>query len=139
MYKTLLAAAFLAQSLDAKHKSNYAWYKYHKYAKKKADKKEKFDGDYQKKFEDDHYEDFWKENYRRKYKDISKTNLKVGVLSDLHLNLRYDRNWGSNVNGGLGDCWPEDPNDPDVVSAPLGRYSCDPPAELIDVMLDEFG
>ena len=83
------------------------------------------DDDYKKKFYDE-----------KNHSEESRNDLRIGVFSDLHLNLRYDRYFDRRPNR-LGDCWPTSGEMSDV-SAPLGRYFCDPPMELIDVMLDEF-
>ena len=58
------------------------------------------------------------------------------MISDLHLNLNYDENYGPRVDQ-EGDCWVTSGTLSDV-KAPYGRYGCDPPSSLIDVMLDEF-
>ena len=63
-------------------------------------------------------------------------NLKIGLISDLHLNLNYNENYGPRLND-EGDCWTTSGTFTDV-KAPMGRYGCDPPAELIDTMLDAF-
>ena len=61
--------------------------------------------------------------------------LKVGLISDLHLHLRYDPRWGPHTDTGKeGDCMV----DGGVLAeelAPMGRYGCDPPGILIDTML----
>lgn len=56
--------------------------------------------------------------------------LKVGLLSDLHLHLRYDAEVGTKL-GDEGDCmWGS--GLPAKDKAPMGRYGCDPPTVLIE-------
>ena len=62
--------------------------------------------------------------------------LKVGHISDLHLLLNYDPLWGPYTDH-EGDCV-VDSGIPTDVKAPMGRYGCDSPSELIETMLDEF-
>ena len=58
--------------------------------------------------------------------------LKVGFLSDIHLHARYDP-----LVGVEGLCI-KDSNDTTKVSAPMGRYGCDSPTELIETMFKRF-
>ena len=53
--------------------------------------------------------------------------LKIGLLSDLHLNWRYDEMTG-------GSCMKHE-SGPAEYRAPMGRYGCDPPLNLINVMM----
>ena len=69
--------------------------------------------------------------------DDDSSDLKIGVLSDLHLNLRYDEGFGPRTDGNEGDCWAKSGTKTDI-KAPMGRYGCDPPQALIDTMLDAF-
>lgn len=62
--------------------------------------------------------------------------LKVGLISDLHLHLRYDPFWGP-VPDDEGDCIVNGGTKTDV-KAPMGRYGCDSPPTLLNAMLDEF-
>ena len=56
--------------------------------------------------------------------------LKVGLLSDLHLNLRYDPDVGPHLQD-EGDCfWGS--GVPSKEHAPMGRYGCDPPVILLE-------
>ena len=68
----------------------------------------------------------------------AKEQLKIGLISDLHLHLRYDQRWGPRTDTGEeGDCMV----DGGVLAedlAPMGRYGCDPPSILIETMLEEF-
>ena len=61
--------------------------------------------------------------------------LKIGLISDLHLNWRYDELIG-------GTCVASE-SDPTDIRAPMGRYGCDPPQVLIETMIqrmnDEYG
>ena len=63
--------------------------------------------------------------------------LKIGHISDLHLNLRYDPYWGPYMDGREGDCIVDQGIQTDV-KAPMGRYGCDPPMILVETMLDAF-
>ena len=67
---------------------------------------------------------------------IKTSALKVGLISDLHLNLNYDANYGPRANA-EGDCWATSGTYTDI-EAHLGRYGCDPPMALLEVMLEEF-
>ena len=67
---------------------------------------------------------------------IKTSALKVGLISDLHLNLNYDANYGPRANA-EGDCWATSGTYTDV-AAHFGRYGCDPPMALLEVMLEEF-
>ena len=58
--------------------------------------------------------------------------LKVGLLSDLHLHLRYDESIGT-TESGQGDCM-QGGGIPSLIKAPMGRYGCDSPTILIDHM-----
>lgn len=62
--------------------------------------------------------------------------LKVGLLSDLHLHLRYDPYWGP-YQDDEGDCMVNGGTKTEI-KAPMGRYGCDIPATLLNAMLDEF-
>lgn len=62
--------------------------------------------------------------------------LKVGLLSDLHLHVRYDQNLGPRLDG-EGDCMPGSGVE-SIIKAPLGRYGCDCPLILIDSMLSRL-
>lgn len=59
--------------------------------------------------------------------------LKVGLLTDLHLHLRYDPWWGP-YNDVEGDCMVNGGTLSEV-KAPMGRYGCDSPAILISTLL----
>ena len=67
---------------------------------------------------------------------MSAEALKVGLISDLHLHLRYDPFWGPYTND-EGDCMVNGGTQTDI-KAPMGRYGCDCPATLLNTMLDEF-
>ena len=67
---------------------------------------------------------------------VSEPALRIGLLSDLHLNMKYDDFMGPRVDA-EGDCWATS-GTPTDVQAPMGRYGCDPPASLIETMLDAF-
>lgn len=58
------------------------------------------------------------------------------MISDLHLNLKYNENYGPREDK-EGDCWVTSGTLTDI-KAPMGRYGCDPPGALIETMLDEF-
>jgi len=60
----------------------------------------------------------------------------VGLLSDFHLHLRYDPQWGPYTDK-EGGCM-KDSGTFVVEKAPMGRYGCDSPAILIETMLTEF-
>jgi hypothetical protein len=75
-------------------------------------------------------------NARRLLDQDDSSSLKIGVLTDLHLNLRYDENYDT-VPDDEGDCWSSSGTLTDI-KAPMGRYGCDPPMTLIDTMLDAF-
>ena len=66
----------------------------------------------------------------------STCGLDIGVLSDLHLHLRYDPWWGS-YDDAEGGCMKDD-GTLQKLKAPMGRYSCDSPMVLIETMLKEF-
>ena len=55
--------------------------------------------------------------------------LKVGLLSDLHLHLRYDEFVGPKLHS-EGDCF-FGSGVPTREKAPMGRYGCDCPTVLI--------
>ena len=62
--------------------------------------------------------------------------LNVGLISDLHLHLRYDPQWGpyeDREGGCMKKMGTEEP-----LKAPMGRYGCDSPTILIETMLDEL-
>ena len=71
----------------------------------------------------------------------SAMSLKVGLLSDLHLHLRYDPMFGPRLQT-EGDCMPNS-GTPSKDKATMGRYGCDSPVVLIDQMLhrmvEKFG
>ena len=56
--------------------------------------------------------------------------LKVGLLSDLHLHLRYNNLIGPRLNS-EGDCMLGS-GVPTAEPAPMGRYGCDCPTVLIE-------
>ncbi len=56
--------------------------------------------------------------------------LKVGLLSDLHLHLRYDSEFGPKLKS-EGDCMAGS-GMPAMDKAPMGRYGCDSPVVLIE-------
>ena len=58
--------------------------------------------------------------------------LKIGLLSDLHLHLRYDELIGTRESGS-GDCM-QGGGVPSMIKAPMGRYGCDGPTILIENM-----
>ena len=62
-------------------------------------------------------------------------DIKVGLLTDIHLKLDYNATTGDNWCGP----WLED-NDPDATYelALIGRLGCDAPPELLEYMLDVF-
>ena len=60
---------------------------------------------------------------------VSEPALRIGLLSDLHLNLKYDDFMGPRTDA-EGDCWVTSGIATDI-QAPMGRYGCDPPASLI--------
>ena len=62
--------------------------------------------------------------------------LKIGLISDLHLHLRYHPQWGpySDKEGG---CMLNDGTH-EAQPAPMGRYGCDSPHILINTMLDNL-
>lgn len=62
--------------------------------------------------------------------------LKVGLLSDLHLQLRYDEEIGTRSEG-LGDCMAGS-GELSSIKAPIGRYGCDSPPVLIETMLSRM-
>lgn len=62
--------------------------------------------------------------------------LKVGLISDLHLNLHYDASIGNDENG-KGDCI-KGSGEPTNEHAPMGRYGCDAPTVLVENMLQAF-
>ena len=55
--------------------------------------------------------------------------LKIGLISDLHLHLRYNSQWGPYTNA-EGGCM-EDDGTLETLKAPMGRYGCDAPSILI--------
>ena len=60
---------------------------------------------------------------------ISAKELRVGLISDLHLHLRYDPQYGS-YKDKEGGCMFEDGTLQEK-KAPMGRYTCDSPSILI--------
>ena len=57
-------------------------------------------------------------------------SIKVGLISDLHLNLAYDQQASEDdncVSGGLGSISSQ--------NAPIGRINCDPSTTLVTYML----
>ena len=58
--------------------------------------------------------------------------LKVGIITDLHLHLRYDKTAQS-----LDECT-KDIGEPTALEAHMGRYQCDCPPILIESMLQRF-
>ena len=56
--------------------------------------------------------------------------LRVGVISDLHVNQKYA------LYGGTSNCWEGD--DMHDKPSPWARYGCDPSAELVDAMLQHY-
>lgn len=67
--------------------------------------------------------------------------LKIGLLSDLHINLAYEMK----INPGhdsSSDCI-EGSGIPTEIKAPMGRYGCDPPVVMLEQMLtrmnEKFG
>ena len=60
-------------------------------------------------------------------------DLKIGLISDLHLHLRYDPEWGP-YSAAEGGCMHNDGILLDE-KAPMGRYLCDSPEILISTML----
>ena len=63
-------------------------------------------------------------------------DIKVGLISDLHLQPNYDSNWGPYTDA-EGDCIVDGGVLADTF-APMGRYGCDSPQVLIETMLDVF-
>ena len=67
--------------------------------------------------------------------------LKVGLLSDIHMHLKYDSLTGTRIDE-QGDCM-EGSGEFTTVRAPMGRYGCDSPAILVEQMLtrlvDRYG
>ena len=60
-------------------------------------------------------------------------SIKVGLISDLHLNLGYDSQASADdncVSGGSGSS--------ESQTAPIGRIDCDPSETLVDYMLQRF-
>ena len=60
----------------------------------------------------------------------SASSLKVGLLSDLHINLSYDQDLGPKSDK-KGDCIKGSGDSTDL-KAPMGRYGCDPPVVLLE-------
>lgn len=61
---------------------------------------------------------------------LSVEALKVGILSDIHLHLRYDQDFGPRQDK-EGDCF----SGAGVLTdekAPMGRYKCDSPTILVE-------
>lgn len=67
---------------------------------------------------------------------VSGKELRVGLISDLHLHLRYDAHWGP-YDDHEGGCMKKD-GTLEAATAPMGRYGCDSPAILVETMLDEL-
>ena len=63
-------------------------------------------------------------------------SLQVGLLSDLHLQLRFNADL-DHVVGDEGDCI-EGSGTPSALKAPMGRYGCDSPVVLIEQMLNRM-
>ena len=59
--------------------------------------------------------------------------LKVGLISDIHLNLHYDASVDTGEHG-KGDCIRGQGNTTSV-HAPMGRYGCDSPTNMIESMI----
>ena len=64
---------------------------------------------------------------------VQASALRVGVLSDMHVNLKYDPLY-SHQDG--NNCWAS--GDLADKPSPWARYGCDPSAELVDAMLQHF-
>ena len=62
--------------------------------------------------------------------------LKVGLLSDPHLHLRYDADVGPRIHG-EGDCY-WGAGEPSHIHAPMGRYGCDPPVILLEQLMNRM-
>ena len=61
------------------------------------------------------------------------TALKIVTLSDPHMMPQYDPYNGSN-----GFCWDDSGAEPLEYPAFFGQVGCDPPVELVRIMLDKF-
>ena len=66
----------------------------------------------------------------------SGATLKVGLISDMHLNLHYDASLGTDEKG-KGDCV-KGSGVFDPIHAPMGRYGCDSPTVMIENMIQAF-
>ena len=62
--------------------------------------------------------------------------LKVGHISDLHLEIKYDPSLGKGPDN-KGSCSMNEGFEADT-NAPMGRYGCDSPMILLETMLQEF-
>ena len=62
--------------------------------------------------------------------------LKVGLLSDAHLHLRYDPDVGPRIHS-EGDCY-WGAGEPSHIHAPMGRYGCDPPVILLEQLMNRM-
>ena len=62
--------------------------------------------------------------------------LKMGMISDMHLNLHYDASV-AHAETGSGHCV-RGHGTPSSIHAPMGRYGCDAPTILIESMLQGF-
>ena len=62
--------------------------------------------------------------------------LKIGMISDMHINLHYDPSVAIDESGD-GHCT-RGRGIPSTIHAPMGRYGCDSPAALVESMLQGF-
>ena len=65
------------------------------------------------------------------------TSLKVGLISDMHMHLRYEKNIGVREGEDEGDCM-KGSGMPSTTTAPMGRYGCDPPVVMLESLLYNF-
>jgi len=73
---------------------------------------------------------FFKKSLAGVFLALSAEALKVGILSDIHLHLRYDQDYGPRLEK-EGDCF-QGAGVPSTERAPMGRYKCDSPTILVE-------